>query len=205
MAESNVNVTEGSGKKLHTNSRTIGANTVEDEYVLMGESFLAHYVNTSGAVSIATANDHVIAMNAGASLNLYVRRILVYQNALATTAAIARFQLRRVTTLGTGGVATTTSALDSTDSAAGFSCLTINTVKGTEGAIVGERTAQVIQTVGTGGAGFNPLLLDFDFDRLHGKSLRIPAGTANGFVLKIITATAAATVFVETHVTEANF
>jgi hypothetical protein len=65
MSESIVQVTEGTGKKLHTNQRTIGANNVEDEYVIPGEYPLATYFVQANAVSIATAAAHVIQIMAG--------------------------------------------------------------------------------------------------------------------------------------------
>ena len=40
MSEAFINVTEGSGKKAHTNQRTIGANDVQDEYVVTGRPVL---------------------------------------------------------------------------------------------------------------------------------------------------------------------
>ena len=78
MAESIVQVTEGSGKKLHTFNRTIGANSVEDEVVLLGENYLASYMIVAAA-SAATANSHVLQIMAGASLKVRVRRIEVQQ------------------------------------------------------------------------------------------------------------------------------
>lgn len=206
MAESIVQVTEGSGKKLHTFNRTIGANSVEDEVMLYGEPYLATYViSTTTAASAGTAASHLLQIMAGASLNLYVRRLSVYQFAPATTAAIVTLQLFRLTTAGTGGTAFTAQPLDSTDAAAGMASMTLPTVKGTEGTIVGIKAAQFIQTVPTGGNGTAPLLVEWDFEKLRGKALRVPAGTANGVCIKNPTAVAAATVVVEAVVSEANF
>ena len=86
--ESFVNVTEGSGKKLHTNQRTIGANAVEDEYVLPGEFPLPGYFAVANAVAATTANDHLLQVMAGASLKVRIRRISVSQNQLATARGI---------------------------------------------------------------------------------------------------------------------
>jgi hypothetical protein len=204
MAESIVQVTEGSGKKLHTNSRVIGANTVEDEYILHGENFLASYICRAGAaISAATANDHLLQLMAGSTLNLYIRRVRIYQAGLATTAAIATIQLWRLTTAGTGGVANTPQPYDSTDAASGATGMTLPTAKGTETTHYVGVTAGFIQTVPTGG--LNTLILDIDFDKLRIKCPRIPAGTANGFAIKNTTAIAAATVFPVIDFVEANF
>lgn len=208
MPESLVQVTEGSGKKLHTISRTIGANTVEDEVIIVGEPFLAagSATNLGGTtVSAATANSHLIQLMAPAGLNVYVRRIRLYQIGLATTAAIAELAVFRLTTAGTGGTALTPEPLDTTDTMTA-TAMTLPSSKGTEGARpIWHGTTQFIQTVGTGGAGPNPLLADIEFDTLKLKSLRIPAGTANGIALKNITAVAGATCIVLVEFTEANY
>ena len=67
MGESYVNVTEGSGKKLHSWQRTIGANNVEGQVVLAGVPHFASYVSAVQS-STATANSHLVQIMAGASL-----------------------------------------------------------------------------------------------------------------------------------------
>lgn len=195
MAESLVNVTEGSGKKLHAWDRTIGANVVLDQFVQHGEPSAPTYVASSTtAISVATANSHVYQLMAGASLNLYIRRIRVWQFGLATTAAIVSLQLFRLTTAGTGGATHTIIPRDSTDAAAGAAAMDLPTVKGTEGVFLDIAACSFIQTVPTGGPGTIGLLCEWDFDRLRSKPIRIPAGTTNGIALKNPTAVAAATV-----------
>jgi hypothetical protein len=205
MPESIVQVTEGSGKKLHTFQRTIGANAVEDEVILHGEPYLASYIQNATAASTATANSHLLQLMAGASLNVYVRQIRCYQTALATTAAIARLQVLRLTTAGTGGTAQSAAqALDTTDAAATATAMTLPTVKGTEAAVsLRGLTGSFIQTVPTGGT--STLIAVFDFERFRSKALRIPAGTANGIAVKNLDAVAAATLQIEIDFTEANF
>jgi len=84
--------------------------------------------------------------------------------------------------------------------------MTLPTVKGTESTKLLDLSSQTIQTVGTGGTGVNPLLLDLDFDKLlRGKAPRIAAGAANGLALKQLTGAAAATVVVEARISEASF
>lgn len=205
MPESIVQVTEGSGKKLHTFQKTIGANVVEDEVVVLGEAYLADYfVDAAAAISAATANSHLMQIMAGATLNVYIRRIQIWQLGLAATAAIADMGVFRLTTAGTGGTAITPARLDLTDAASGATAMTLPTVKGTEAVAPSwHGSAGFVQTVPT--SGVNPLLLDLDFSRLRQKSLRIAAGTANGIAVKNITAIAAATVFVHIELMEANF
>lgn len=206
MPESFVNVTEGSGKKLHTWQRTIGANTVEDEVILQGEPYLATYATTTpgGGVLATTANSHIVEWMAGASLNLYLRRLLVYQVVLATTAAISEWQLWSLTTAGTGGTVQTIYKLDTADAAAGLTAMTLPTVKGAESNRLWTGTAMVTQTVPT--AGGDLLLIDLDFDKMfRGKGPRVAAGVANGLALKNTTAHAACAVAVTAYWSEANF
>lgn len=205
MAESIVNVTEGSGKKLHTYQRTIGANSVEDEVILHGEQYLATYNARTAGVSMATVDSHLLQVMAGASLNLYVRRISVFQVVLATTAALAFFDLTRLTTAGTGGGALAPSPFDTTDAASGATAMTLPSAKGTEAAVIASAGAYFMQTVAATVPPQATLLAEWDFDLLRGKALRIPAGTANGLVVKNRTAVAGAQVLIGLTFSEANF
>ena len=206
MAEAFVNVTEGSGKKLHAFDKTIGANTVLDEVMVNGEPYLATYAGGQAltGASIATANDHQLQIMAGASLNVYVRRILVYQSVLVTTAAIGQFEIRRLSTAGTGGTSLSVAALDTTDPAAGATMMALPTVKGTEGNRVWTGTAGLMQTAPT--AGVSTQMFDIDFDKfLRGKALRIAAGTTNGIAFKNLAAYAGGSISVWAWISEANF
>jgi hypothetical protein len=206
MAETFVNVTEGSGKKLHAFDKTIGANTVLDEVELQGEPYLAAYSTNVGSAgsSIATAADHVLTLNAGASLNVYVRRIIVYQSVIATTAAIARFELWSTTTAApTGGTASTPFRMDNGDVASGATAMALPTAKGTESRRFWVGSYMVTQTVPT--AGGSTLMFDINFDQLKHKSFIIPAGTTNGMAFKNMVATAGASIAVNIFFSEASF
>jgi hypothetical protein len=205
MAEAFFNATEGSGKKWHAFDRVIGANTVLGQVVLQGEPYLATYVTGRSGASWATASDHIFQLMAGASLNLYIRRIRVWQLAMATTAAVGEAQVIRLATAGTGGTTNAINPLDSSDAAAGATSQSLPTAKGTEGVVLWRGTAMFIQTVPTGGPGGATLLYDFDFTHLLGKAVRVPAGTANGICLKNTTAVAASTVTFTVEFAEANF
>lgn len=206
MAESFVNVTEGSGKKLHTNSRTVGANTVEDEVVVHGEQYLATYYVSSGSVSAATLDAHLLQIMAGASLNVYIRRIWIWQTVAITTAAMTAWQLRRLTTAGTGGGTITPAPYELTDGASGATAMTLPTVKGSEGAFVLSGRALPIQTIPTSGQGQGLLLADINLDiNLRSKTIRIPAGTANGVALKWQSASTGLSVEVAALISEATF
>lgn len=202
MAESFVNVTEGSGKKLHSWSRTIGANMVEDELVLHGLSYYASYTAGGVLVSCATAASHLLQLMAGASLNVYITRIRVYQGGAATTATLGIINIHRLTTAGTGGGAVTPSPLDTSDAASGATAMTLPTVKGTEAAALHLGAHAFMQT--TPVAGGDLTLFDWDCDRLKVKPWRIPAGVANGIAVKMVSGIAAATAQVNVEFFEAN-
>lgn len=208
MPESTVQVTEGAGKKLHTFNRTIGTNSVEDEIVVQGEPYLASYIcNFSAggaAISLATANSHVMQIMAGATLKVRIRRIEIWQHVMATTAVMAAFAIVRLSTAGTGGTVQTVASMDAADPAPGATCMSLPTVKGTETQFAVFGTGPLEQTIGTGINQPQPLAV-WDFDRLRSKSLIIAAGTANGIAVKNLAAYAAATVWVNVWLDEANF
>ena len=203
MAESLVQVTEGVGKKLHTDQKTIGANTVEDEYVLPGEPFLPTYVAVAQNVSVATSSDHVLTLNAGASLKVRIRRITIEQATNATAAASIRLTIVRTTTATpTGGSAITPSPHETSDVASGATARSLPTAKGTETAILGSAYLTLRQAVSATGSVSD----DSPYEWRHmpgSKPLIIPVGATNGIVIKVGTGVAGATVdatieFVET-------
>jgi len=204
MPEDFVNVTEGAGKKLHTWKRTVGANDVQDEIVIAGIPYLAKYtVGRSVAITVATADAHLIQVMAGATLNVYITRIRLYQAAVATTAAIAGMGVYRLTTAGTGGTALTPQPQDNTaDGASGASAMQLPTVKGAEGALQWFGTVGWIQTIPTSGP--EPLRLDLPWGP-DTKYLRIPAGVTNGIALKHTSGAAGATAYTVVDFFEANF
>lgn len=202
MAESLVQVTEGTGKKLHTNSYTVGANTVEDEFVVPGPFPYASYVAVYESVSIATANDHLACLNAGASLKVRVVRIRLEQTANVTTAATSRIQLLRTTTgAPTGGTAITPAPFDTADAASGAAARSIPGVKGTESTMLNSFAMVWRQAVSATAAQVDDA---WEWTALTWqKAIVIPTGTTNGLVLKNVTANAAGQVnitieFVET-------
>lgn len=208
MPEGLVQVTEGSGKSLHTFQRVIGANTVEDEVVVQGEPYLADYaLNSNGnSVSTATAGSHILQVMAGATLKLRVRRIELYQSTMATAAAMMVVEIRRLTTAGTGGSSFAPAPLDPAEAAAGAVGMTLPTVKGTEGAglAIWAGAVYMMQTVAASSQLANPILT-IDFDRPRMKPLIIGAGLANGFVIKNVSAIAGAAVLQVVYFSEANF
>src|SRR3990172_1129947 len=100
MAESYVQVSEGTGKKLWTETTVVGADTKHAEIVKLGEPYLPSYTVTTANVtnvSVASANSHLFQIMAGSTLMLRIRRILIVQAALATTATIGAISIARLT------------------------------------------------------------------------------------------------------------
>lgn len=202
----NIQVTEGSGKRLATGATyTENSQTVRDEKTIQGEPYLATYTVLANSISAATANSHVLQIMAGSSLHVYLRRLVIYQSQVATTAALMVWDLFRLTTAGTGGGSTTPAPLDTTDAASGATGMTLPTAQGTEGTRVFRFGAEVIQTVPTGGSGNAAILVDYTWDGLRTKCPRIPSGTANGLAIKNVTAVANMLVNVVATITEAPF
>lgn len=202
MGENIVQVTEGTGKKLHTWDTTIGANLVQDEFTLPGEYPYATYFVTASA-SVATANDHLLQIMAGGTNKVRIRRIGIEQSTNATTAAPGSISILRVTTAGTGGTAVTPRPGDSSDAAAGATCMTLPTVKGTEGVEFIRTTLLWRQAVSATAAAVDDAFTWYQMP--NAKGLVIPAGVTNGIVIKQLTAIAAANAVINVEFVETPF
>lgn len=205
MAESSVQVTEGSGKRLHTFDRSIAGNTVHDEVIVQGEPYLATYYGQPTVVStLGTANAHVVQIMAGASKPVYIKRIVAYLTVAASAQVQCVIQLMRVSTAGTGGTAGNINPLDSTDGAAGATIRhNLTASKGTEGVVLDEADVLVPSALQP----TVPRFYLFDFDYRAStlmKSPRIPAGATNGIVVKWLSAATNAETRVLVHLVEAN-
>jgi len=204
MAEAFINLTEGSGKKAHGYDRSIGGNTVIDEFTLPGEfpypSFEAVPLTST---SIATANDHVLQLMAGSSNNVRIRYMRFEQSTNATTAAVGIVEIWRLSSAGTGGTSVTPAKYDTADGAAGATAMTLPSAKGTESVLL-KRFAMVYrQAVAVAQA-----QVDDAWERYQKpgqKPIIIPAGTSNGIAIKGVTAVAAATVIASIEFVETAF
>lgn len=201
MAESTINFTEGSGKKLHTFQRTIGANNVEDQTTIQGEHYLATYsvVFDVGGV----ANDHIIQIMAGGTLNVRIKSIDIEQSGNLTTASLLKFSLFRLTTAGTGGTAVTPAKYDNGDAASGATAMTLPTVKGTEGAELAKFAIVARQAILATASQTD--------DRWHWeqkpglKPIVIAAGTTNGICIKTLVTLAGGGMMGTIELAETNF
>ena len=200
MTEQFVQVTEGTGKKLHTYQRSIGGNLVQDEVVVRGEPYLAAYCARTAGISTATAASHTLQIMAGASLRLYIREIHIWQMAAASAAASGRFDVVRLTTAGSGGTAIPTPTFDPADTSAGATAQALPSTKGTEGDII------MFLPVGFSGAlpateAHTVRWVASDMS----KAIIVAAGTSNGIAIKCASAIASATVAIDVVFSEASF
>jgi hypothetical protein len=201
VPESIVNVTEGSGKLLHTFQRVIGSNTVEDEVTLQGEPYLASYTTRGYAVSIA-ATSHLFQLMAGPTLKVYIRRIRITQAAAATTAGLATFGIVRLTSAGTGGTGIGGIQLEPTDPGSGAAGMVAPTVAGTISLeVIRLRSLMSGAATTTGGADGR---IEWTQQPGH-KALIIAPGIANGIAIQNLTAIAGAQVDIMVDFAEANF
>ena len=199
MAESIVQVTEGTGKKLHTFQRTVGANSVEDEAVYPAEFPSASYSLIASNISTATSASHILQIMAGATNYVRIRRIYVQQTGLAGAVNTFVLQFFRLTTAGTGGTAVTARPYDSSDAAAGATGMTRPTTKGTEGVQLGLLRVPLF-------AAYPVTSPPAVWEQHPGmKPLIIPAGTSNGIALKISTGVASSTIDVVVELVETSF
>jgi len=199
MAESFVEVSEGTGTKLHSHQRVIGANTVEDEVVILGEPYLASYIARTDSISTTTADSHVLQVMAGASLKLRIRRIFIGQSGSTTADTNTRIAVVRLTTAGTGGTAITPGPVDTADAASGATAMTLPTSKGTEGTILAYLPIGMT-------AGMISVDNQIEWSQLpQHKPIIVPAGTSNGIALKVVVAANLGAVVCRVEFDEANF
>jgi hypothetical protein len=196
VSESFVEVTSGSGLKLHTNTRVIGTNTVHDEVVIPGEPYLPTFF-VSRAASIATGNDHLLALMAGASVNLRIRRIHLRQSVIAAAAGTADFAIFRLSTAGTGGTVLTPAPFDTTDTASS-TARSLPSAKGTE-------TTNMFQ-LHVGLTATYPTYHEAEWvQHPSEKPIIVPAGTSNGIAIKNLVAVTTATIECRIEFSESSF
>ena len=203
-AGSSISVTPGSGAKLATSATyTESSATVQDPKMIFGEQYQATYSVSTGP-SMASANSHLLQIMAGSSLKVRLRRLEIYPATLATTVTLGFLSLFRVTSAGTGGTGLTTVAFDPADAASGATAMALPSSKGAEAASpLWQGSFVAYQVLPTSGAIQPPIILDFD--GLRRKPIIIAAGTANGVVLKNITAIAGATCLIQAYFEETSF
>src|SRR5512139_4289122 len=181
MAETSINLTEGSGKRTHGWDRTISSVLVQDQFVLPGEYPYATYVAAASAL-VPVADCHVMQVMAGSTNYVRIRRIEMKQIVAGNATAVPVMEIRRLTTAGTGGTSVTPAPYDVGDAASGATAMTLPSSKGTEGTLLWSSSF-----VGTNDdTGISVQTLDRFVWEQHrfAKPIVIAAGTSNGIAVK---------------------
>lgn len=200
MADTSVQVTQGSGTRLHTFNKSVGGQTVHEEVMLPGEYGLATYSAGQAGIGVASTGTHAFQLMAGSSLNLYLKRMEIRQVALAGAATITTLTLLRLTTAGTGGTSLAPQPYDTTDPSAGATFAHTVTTPGATGATLIRGIPLALAS------GAPTTIVPFIWDAsLNRKAIRIPAGTSNGIALAVVSAVATATISVFLEFVEASY
>ena len=191
MALSSISISEGDGDKiLATDEVTQDALVVQRQRFLVDPSHLASY----GVNQMATANTSagvLAALYAGGANNIYIRRIELAQEVLASASTLYTVEFGRVATQPTGGTTRTPSDLDSADAASTAtirvsSSATPNTGLTAPTAIF----SKTMVLVDTNDKLATSSSVVFDFPDLV-KAPKINAGSTETFVISTPTASAA--------------
>lgn len=191
MALSSISISEGDGDKiLATDEVTQDALIVQRQRFLVDPSHLASY----GVNQMATANTSagvLAALYAGGANNIYIRRIELIQEVLASASTLYTVEFGRVATQPTGGTTRTPTDLDSADAASTAilrvsSSATPNTGLTAPTAIF----SKTMVLVDTNDKLATSSSVVFDFPDLV-KAPKINAGSTETFVISTPTASAA--------------
>lgn len=178
MTVSSIEVTEGSGKHIHTSSRSISGVTRQDQYVQQGESEYATYSVIASDISVATTADHVLQVMGDGTNYCRLRSVTIRQSTLAGSAGTLGIQLLRISTAGTGGTTVTPRGLDAADTYAG-AAMTLPTAKGTEGNVLQQWRLPVVAA--------QPMIYECGWEhRLGAKPIIFGTSTANGIAFKVV-------------------
>ncbi len=190
MTVSAVAVTEGSGKNLWTDSRSVSSVTREAQYVLPAENAYPTFIALASNISIATSLDHIIFVQADGTNYSRLRKVeITCTNDIPAAASVARFFLRRTTTAGSGGSSATVSAYDGADSYTGTS-QTLPSSKGTNGSVLWDFWLPMPASLG------DQLVQRTWVQHPQSKPIIFGTGTGAGICLEVQTGIASATVSV---------
>lgn len=190
MAVGSIAVTEGSGKNLWTDQRTVSSVAREAQYVLPAENAYPTFSAVASNISIATSLDHIIFVQADGTNYTRLRKVeITATNDIPAAASVARLFLRRTTTAGSGGGAVTAAAYDTADSYAG-TIQTLPTAKGTDGSLLWDIWLPLPAALG------DALATRTWVQHPNAKPIIFGTGTGAGITLEVVTGIASATVSV---------
>lgn len=188
MSESQIALTEGSGKNLRTWQRTIGGTAREEQFMLSGEPTTATYTIVASALSVGSAGGHLLQVMGDGTNYIRIERMEFRQNGFAGADSMALVQLKRLTTAGSGGTAVNARAHDEgdTDPYAG-DVRHSPTTKGSEGATLWRTRFRLADAI----PDYDPVVYTRPLGNV--KPYIGGPGTADGFVLVNETAIGTAT------------
>lgn len=190
MTTSVIAVTEGSGKNIWTDSRSVVGVTKEAQYTLLAPSAWTTYTACATGVATTTSAAHLIAWNADGTNYGRLIGLVVEQAALAGAAATAQLQVYRLTTLGSGGGTVNARPTDGADTDPfGGSVLTLNSSKGTEGNLLLQKRLGLVAAQPVNQLNRWEWTADSNM-----KPIIIGTATSSGLALKIVTGIATSTV-----------
>jgi hypothetical protein len=107
---------DSTGKKLRTRERTVGANTVEEQYIALAAD-ATYYFWVPSQVNAANKWYFCLLNNAGSGQVLKVRKLFLCNSSLAAVTGVGvQFNINRISALS-AGTAITANPADTTDGA----------------------------------------------------------------------------------------
>jgi hypothetical protein len=183
-SESVIQITDAAAatKYLHTQSRSYGGTTKEDQAFLKAQATRATYRAYASAVITTTSASHMIFIQADGTNYTFITGFWLAQTTLAGAVATANMQVVRTSTAGSGGSAITANPVDAADSAYAGTIQTLPSSKGTEGVVllggpVGITATNPMTTV-------NQWAWRCDDDE---KAITIGTATTDGIAFKLVT------------------
>lgn len=177
MTESQIALTEGSGKNLRTWQRTIGGTAREEQFFQYGEPTATTYTVIASALSVGSAGGHLLQIMGDGTNYIRIERMEFRQGGFAGADSLALVQLKRLTTAGSGGTALNARAHDEadTDPYAG-DVRSSPTTKGTEGSTLWRSRFKLTDTIPE----YEPAVYSRPLGNV--KPYIAGPGTADGFV-----------------------
>lgn len=105
---------DSTGKKLRTYEKTVGANTVHEQYVLIA-GFPTYYYQSASSSAVGPVVHFDLFNASGSGITVKVRKLFLQQTYVAQTGTAATFTVDRTSAVGTGGSSITGIPSDSVD------------------------------------------------------------------------------------------
>ncbi len=194
MTQSQIGVSTGTDKFLHSNTRTIGGTALEEQLVIPGQAIDPTYNILVDDVAVSAANEHLIQIMAdGTGYTRLLKLTAQPTENLPASIGHIKLALYRLSSAGTGGAALSDAPYESTDSYGG-DMRSLPTSKGTEGQLL----TTFYRGVDTGAQRGHAEPSNVVYEWLPGtKPIIFGTGATDGIALKIIDALASTSLIVQ--------